>query len=87
MYGLAPQTNNTNVNLDISGKKNRFSGPPAFNELGFIVAEHVRTRTSLMRDPLDRSMLNLRFWHALSLFFCFVFVFVFLCRITYYTML
>jgi len=50
--------NKTNVNLDIFlAKKNRFSGPPAFIELGFIVSRaRARLVPSMMRDPRDRSI-------------------------------
>ena len=51
MYALAPQTNKANVNLNFCGKKNCFLESPAFIEWGFIVAEHVQTRASLMHDP------------------------------------
>jgi len=51
MYGLAPQTNKANVNLNFCGEKNCFRSPPAFIELEFIVAEHVPTRASVKSDP------------------------------------
>ena len=51
MYGLAPQTNKTNVNLSFCQPRELLFRSPAIIDLDLIVAEHMRTCTSLMCEP------------------------------------